>query len=271
MDKSRIKRRIIDNKIVRVLSYPYINYKHIKDKQNYIRTGYGKTISKFKNMYVGERCIIVANGPSLRYEDLEKIKSSNIKSFGMNHIYDLFNVVDWRPDFYICFDREFIADKYSEICNLPIDNIFIEYSKIPKSKDIIKQNVYYFFSDYVFAIKRGTAITNHVCTELEKETSFVTNVTHLCIEFAIYMGFKEIYLIGVDHDYSFGYGKNHVKGISEGKHNDENHYVNSDMNVSQIKFRQYEEYAKKNNIKIFNATRGGKLEVFERINIDNLL
>ena len=31
------------------------------------------------------------------------------------------------------------------------------------------------------------------------------------------------------------------------------------------------EFADKNNVKIFNATRGGKLEVFERVNLDDIV
>ena len=154
---------------------------------------------------------------------------------------------------------------------MPVKKIFIEYSKSPRRDIIHNSNIYYYFADYVFAVKRGTAITDHVCAELDRKTSFVTNTTHLCIEFALYMGFSEIYLIGIDHDYSFGYGKNHAKGITEGIHNDKNEFCTSDLDVSTQKYNQYKLYAEINNVCIFNASVGGKLNVFERVNFEEVI
>lgn len=269
MNKEQFKTKIIGFSLIRMLSYPYIKTKHIICQRNYGNTEEGKRLQTFKNKYKGRRCFIVGNGPSLKIEDLDILHNNKEICFGMNHIYDLFVKTSWRPEFYFCFDRDFIRTTYAKIIDLPVQNIFIEYSKAPK-KRILKDNVYYYFSDYVFAIKRGTAVTDHVCEEVDKLCSFVTNTTHLCIEFAIYMGFKEIYLIGVDHDYSFGYGQNHANGINEPEYNDESLFVTSDMEVSSGKFEQYNLFAEKNGIKIYNATHGGKLKAFKRTEFDLL-
>ena len=44
-----------------------------------------------KDRFHKKRCFIVANGPSLRIEDLEKIYDSKEVSFGMNRIYVLYD------------------------------------------------------------------------------------------------------------------------------------------------------------------------------------
>ena len=35
-------------------------------------------------------------------------------------------------------------------------------------------------------------------------------------------------------------------------------------------YRMYEDYSKSNGVKIYNATRGGELEVFERVDFDSI-
>ena len=270
MNKQQLIRWISEKQLIRLCAYPLIMSKYVRAKNDYACSENPAKIRLLHNSESGKRCVIVGNGPSLTTHDLDLLYARKELCFGMNHIYDLFSCTKWRPNYYICYDRDFIRSEYKALLNLPVEKILIEYSKAPKKK-IQKKNVYYYISDYVFNKSRGKAITSHVCTDLSQNASFVTNTTHLCIEFAIYMGFKEIILIGVDHDYSFGYGKNHAKGIKEGKQNDENHYHNCDLEVSVQKYLQYKEYADCNGIRILNATKGGKLEVFERADLEKIL
>ena len=271
MNKEQIIRGLTENSLIRICAFPILVVKHSNAQRRYKKSLYGKDVKRLQEAYKGKRCFIIGNGPSLKLSDLDMLNSNNELCFGMNHIYDLFDKTDWRPNFYFCFDRDFIRSEYETIINIPADYIFIEYSKAPRNKLIHNEKIVYFFADYVFGIKRGKVVTDHVCTELSKKSSFVTNTTHLCIEFAMYMGFKEIYLLGMDHDYSFGYGKNHAEGIKEGKHNDLKHDHNCDLDVSAQKFNQYKCYADAHGIKIYNVSAGGKLDVFERKELSEAL
>ena len=75
-----------------------------------------------------------------------------------------------------------------------------------------------------------------------------------------------IYLLGVD----FSYGRN--------KSGQKYTHFHEEKELTATGFSQYdgasyeaaEAYTKKHGIKIYNATRGGYLEVFERVNFDNL-
>ena len=80
------------------------------------------------------------------------------------------------------------------------------------------------------------------------------------------MGFKEIYLIGADCNYSDNKSKHHFI--------DYGHYDSTYKSAGTRMIYAYKvakKYADKNNIKIYNATRGGMLEVFPRVNLDELL
>ena len=78
------------------------------------------------------------------------------------------------------------------------------------------------------------------------------------------MGFKEIYLLGTDCNYTIGSYNNHFGG--DGKPDLIDHSISSMLKGYQM----CRDYADKHDLKIYNATRGGMLEVFERVDFDSL-
>lgn len=52
-----------------------------------------------RNRHYGERVFIVATGPSLSLEDLEKLKNEN--TISMNSIVNVFSKMDFRPTYYM--------------------------------------------------------------------------------------------------------------------------------------------------------------------------
>ena len=128
----------------------------------------------------------------------------------------------------------------------------------------------------------------HIVTEEKDEIDFsedvaryVANsktVVYTAIQFAVYMGIREIYLIGVDHHFHISQNDKGeivvdptVKDYFSDAYNQDkaNLYVpNTDR--STLTFMAARKYADAHGIKIYNATRGGKLEVFERVDLDSL-
>jgi hypothetical protein len=76
------------------------------------------------------------------------------------------------------------------------------------------------------------------------------------------MGFKEIYLLGADCHYASDM-KHHFKDYG---HIDRSFATAGEKMMSAYKVAK--QHAKKHQINIFNATRGGMLEVFERVDLD---
>ena len=81
----------------KLINYAYIQYKTCKKKYYASiqkKQAERSRLQKFYNTKVGKRCFIIGNGPSLRIEDLERIKDD---TFAVNRIYKIFDKTFWRP------------------------------------------------------------------------------------------------------------------------------------------------------------------------------
>jgi len=222
-------------------------------------------IQQYKDIYKGNRCFIVATGPSLKIEDLDILLTQKEKCIGMNKIFYSFDKTEWRPDFYVAEDTNvmrFYADELSKIHGVKFLSDCYDYK--PKKDEIVHQ---------FHLSMHGDSYRYGVCEDFSYGYSCGYSVIFGCILLAIYMGFKELYLLGADTNYI-------------GKPSDlENHfYGESDIVASQnpsvclpfhgstvlYNYDYIARFAERKGIKIYNATRGGKLEQFERVDFDSI-
>lgn len=235
-------------------------------KKIYKKYNYEKVFECLYKSKTGRRCFIIGNGPSLSIDDLEKLKNEDC--FGVNEIHRIFPKTKWRPKYYV------IMDRYSKSTPEEINNV---------------ESQYVFLGDYYCRyneVKRKDAICIHQRLFLGKNSypcsehigKYVTNsptVSFAAMQIAAYLGYSEIYLLGIDHSYAFEFSKN-GKIISTDVH--KTHFFEDDNSRDIIgnvwgmtkAYESFENYARRNNIIVKNATRGGKLEIFERIDFDTL-
>lgn len=224
-------------------------------------------LEALSNIHKGKRCFIVGNGPSLTTADLSKLK--NEICFASHRIYHIYPDTDWRPTYYCAQDRELINESASEISDrVRADKKLIGILPGCTYKQI-KHACYLRMIPEEFYPELPNFSENIADGIYEGYT-----VTYMCIQVAVYMGFKEIYLLGVDHNYS-------VTRTSDGKierHGELQDHFSTDDSITNIPqlyksalaYEAAEKYADKHNIKIYNATRGGCLEAFNRIDFDSL-
>ena len=97
------------------------------------------------------------------------------------------------------------------------------------------------------------------------------SVTHTALQLAAYMAFDTIYLIGADCNYL-----NDNKSINENSYPDRRMYDKNkvgdppNMEYTFIAYKVAKEQLEKRGIRVFNATRGGNLEIFKRVDLDEL-
>lgn len=225
-------------------------------------------IEDLKGVHQGERCFIIATGPSLKLEDVEKLKKEY--TFGINTIFKLFSETDWRPTYYVMTDPSLHKSLYK---NADLDvNSYSERRSILNAinKDIVNGDktilVHCCWLDHVYHYGRSRKFKYH--PNLLFGVYDYYSVTQECIVYAIYMGFKEIYLLGADNDYTGS--KQHFKN-TEGEFHIQYERALKVQEMNNAGYAYVKMIAEEQGVKIFNATRGGKLEMFPRVNLDCVL
>lgn len=239
---------------------------------------------RYKDKHLGQRCFIIGNGPSLKAKDLEKIKGE--LSFACNKIFKIFDETSWRPTYFFVEDSLTYRNGFKEIKKIKspkfISDIALKSEKLPLVDGGIKFFDYLYYWD-VFPKYPPLTI------DFTKEVWSAYNVGYQMLNAAIYMGFKEIYLLGMDFGYDFSKAKPIMRESGNGEQNkvfvmpkkDSNHFgknywepgeINHDTDTKYAlkAFTLLEKESKDLGIKIFNATRGGKLDVFERIQFEDI-
>jgi len=223
---------------------------------------YVEKIKGFKNKHLSDRCFIIATGPSLTVEDLEKLRGEI--TIGMNSISKVGEKTDWKPTYYGVQDLAVYRNLKSSIEELDEKvTVFISDS-LPKRESLTGKNI----------VQMPVCGMNHLINPNADNVMFSDDcydvvydgytITYSLLQLAAYMGFKEIYLIGADCSYA----KQGPQHFIETGVTDPNVKIATERMLRSYKAAK--EYADKHGIKIYNATRGGYLELFKRVSMDDI-
>lgn len=233
---------------------------------------YREKIQKFHNIHKGERCFIIGNGPSLNKTDLSLLQDEI--TFGVNGIFYKYFDVLFTPTYYVVEDNHVIEDNLKIINEIDYAIKFFP----DRYSDRIEHNDYTFFipTDWDFYKKNSPYFeTPRFSKDLSKIAYVGQTVTYLNLQLAFYMGCKEVYLIGVDFSYQIpGQSKTEKYSIISNQ-DDPNHFhpeyfgkgkkwhfpkLYNCLKVYDHSKMVYESEDRR----VYNATIGGKLEVYER-------
>jgi hypothetical protein len=238
-----------------------------------------------KDSQKGKSCIIIGNGPSLQIEDLEKIYESNVISFGLNQINQIYENTVWRPDYFVLHDYGFLSkfsnqsevDNYiKEIQDEQTKKVFLN-SKTPKRlRSIINKKILFF---RIPIQKLNSKHLPQLSSDISLKIEDYGTVTSSAIQIALYMGITKIYLIGQDFTYKEyididgNYildkkAKDYVKGLKGA--NNFSKYNCPDLRTAFRGFKKIKKYAEDHGVEIVNVTRGGNLDIFERASFEDV-
>lgn len=233
-----------------------------------------RQIAKLRNKHIGERCFIIGNGPSLNHCDLTKLK--NEFTFGVNAIYTNIDNMGFTPNYYFVEDIFVAEDRKDEINEFRGSKKFfgnyLNYC-IHSNDDVYWINVRFRYDLY--------KNFPHFSTNILREAWTGGTVTYLNLQLAYYLGFKQVYMVGFDHSYSIpkdvkvdgteilslGDDINHFNKDYFGKGKRWHDPMVDRMELSYIKAKRYYEADDR---EIFNATVGGHLEIFDRVDYNSL-
>lgn len=232
-----------------------------------------------RQRYAGRRCFIVGNGPSLRPEDLDRIHAHGDLSIASNRIFLIFNRTAWRPTFGVLEDMAIARGSGAELDrHFPGNLVFADYlaehlapaaqlASFRLVSRVEPPNLPAFSDDFIGGVHGGATIT------------------YTALQFAAWLGVSEVYLLGVDFNYAVKdarpstefAGLQIYSGAGERNHFAQDYIKPGEvvfapnMEAMHCAFRAAQRYAEsRDGFKIFNATRGGQLEVFPRVEFDAL-
>jgi hypothetical protein len=246
--------------------------------------------AELNNIHKGQRCFIIGTGPSINSQDLKLLKDEFCIAMSqlynhpdyviINPQYHIFSGVKLHPhlpdDVCVKFYQE-IGEKVKDETTILINYKDLEF--IQENNLLTNKKIYYFNceEDYGKLLKRGISYPINIYLS--------QSVSVMAIQNAIAMGFKDIYILGCDHDHILRmkdkipanfydptksvFGKN---GIVENWDDDLYDWGN-EFKAYHFLWTQYghiKNYSKNNNINIYNATSGGILDVFDRVDYEKL-
>ncbi len=233
-----------------------------------------RKIRSLKDKYAGKRCFVVCNGPSLKAEDLTKIYEAGDISVAMNHIPRIYSQTPWRPNILMCTDGCVFWPKGKELIKKSNDGM-----KLFQYRDCFRA-IGYKGPKLFMNLYGDENLLDHpkFSENLEEIIWSIGTTAYESIEVARWMGCKEIYLIGCDMSYAVNLNRD---GTIYYNNSGTNHFYGADKDgLSNVKpvptwqlklaFRAADDYSRANGFRVYNATRGGFLEEFERVDFDRL-
>jgi len=222
-------------------------------------------IKSFQNKHQGERCFILGNGPSLKHTDLSLLR--NEITFGVNRIYLIFPEIGFPTSYYLAINTLVIEQCADEIMTLDVPRFVSWRGRKWLRRDPV---IMYIDTDYTPPPTFSPDVSGRV---YEGST-----VTYVALQLAYFMGFEEVILVGVDHNFVTK-GKPNVTVVSDGE--DPNHFSKEyfgrgfrwqlpDLEASEQAYRMALEAYEASGRRVLDATIDGKLDIFPKVNYKDL-
>lgn len=249
---------------------------------------------KFENYHKGQRCFIIGNGPSLKHHDLSKLTHECV--FTVNYMMKSEHFATLNPNYHLFFDPVvFELDPTNEDDKIKIELISKTHNTNPDLTYVIPYRMRNNFMNlfpkhrFIFVYNRKTYTSKLKNPfSLNRITPGFQNIILHAISTAIYMGFKEIYLLGVDmtgflehfeynkinDQWGHSYKKtkleqSNIKKYLQSQNFDNEFYLKA-YGKTLEQFKRMKKHAASRKVNIFNASEHGALDVIERVNYEKL-
>ena len=236
----------------------------------------------------------MGNGPSLNRMPLQLLENDYV--WGVNRCYLLYPKIDWRPAFYTAVDDLVvpdIADEINDLIRSSPDTAYFFPEAFLYARVIRHRHNVVWFRHRGMNPKKGAQ--GYFSSDAYHFVRIANTVTISAIQLAAYMGFDPIILIGCDTQFSMPEDvqrrgevvdpgtKERIVGfeIVSSQDNDPNHFDKTyfgkgrrwhapNLSGMLYGYRCTEKACRDMGVTVINATRGGSLDIFPRIDFESL-
>jgi hypothetical protein len=149
---------------------------------------------RLRNQYLGKRCFVIGTGPSLKIEYLERLGGEY--TFAANQIFRCFSQTSWRPSFYVIGDSNIGTIHKEAIMAANFPKMFVS----SHMRHILNgsRKIVYFNKSHESYTSEIPPFSPNSCKIVEGGYT----VSYLAMQIAWHLGFREIYTLGIDANYS---------------------------------------------------------------------
>ena len=223
------------------------------------------TMGDLENGFTGKRCFIIGNGPSLRTTDLRPLASEY--TIGLNRIYLNYENMGFEPTFY-CAVNLHVLEQFSQEIDVLNSIKFLRSGSEKHFRN--RRNTFFMAStgDSDFVENIGSLRWCEGWT-----------VTYCAMQVAFSLGFHEVVLVGVDHSFPESGEPNTLVTACGSDHNHFHpdyfgrgvRWQYPDLERSEQSYATARRVYEKNGRRIIDATIGGKLRVFPRVDYHKVI
>jgi hypothetical protein len=216
----------------------------------------------------GERCFILANGPSLARLDLDRLIGETV--FGLNRIYLLYGRTKLRPQYYVCVNELVLRQFSHEIGALEATK-FLSWSA---------RGSFVSGDPSICFLPESATLRDFYSNDPGRRLCGGGTVTYIALQLAGLMGFKEVILLGLDHTFT----RRGIPNTTEVRSDepDRDHFDPAyfppgirwqlpDLERSEGAYRLARRAYESRGAKIIDATDGGKCSAFEKASLETVL
>jgi len=235
-------------------------------------------LAEFRNRHEGERCVIIGNGPSLNDLDLKRLRNEN--TIGVNGIFYA-ESIDFPLTYYVVEDTSVMNENLEAIKGYGAGHKFFPtiyrklYSEVPVEEGSLGGVTFFTMNRGFYAKESPNFCVPRFSTDASQRLYCGQSVTIINLQLAYYLGFSEVYLIGMDFSYTIPDSAKVEGDLITSTEDDPNHFhkdyfgkgktwkdpklprVLNNYQLAKVMFEA-------DGRAIYNATAGGKLELFER-------
>lgn len=226
-----------------------------------------RRLAQFKDIHKGKRAFIIGNGPSLKQTDLSKLK--NEITFGMNRFYVAFPELGFQTTYFASINDLVIEQFVEDISALTMPK-FLSW----RSHRFFNEKTYNDTVNFIYTSYTGPKFSSDVRGRVWEGAT----VTTVALQTAFHMGFDQVILIGVDHNFA-SKGDANKTITSDG--DDPNHFMPNyfgkgvkwqlpDLDTSEVGYIMAREAYRQAGREVIDATVGGKLTAFPKVDYNSL-
>jgi hypothetical protein len=222
-------------------------------------------LEAWRNRFQGERCFVVGNGPSLRNTDLSKLAGEF--TLGMNRIYLAFDEYDFKTSCLVSVNDLVLEQCHQDLAALDLPKFVTWRARRFFEAD---ESTLFLDTDYTPPEDFNGDATGRLFEGF--------TVTYVCLQLAYFMGFSQAILIGVDHNFAT---KGPANAVVTSEGDDPNHFSAQyfgkgfrwqlpDLEGSERAYHLAKSAYEADGRQILDATVGGKLTIFSKVEFDRL-